>query len=252
MISQSSMFFPPLFAELDQFLQLQQSTAITTNLLTYSWPTSHFSFSLLLHITINLLFIYYACFYFCTFLHTVILPCTILSTFCTFVHFSVHLLCIYYYICFIVVVVAGCFPLLVWNGLYTYPSLHSHDTNLRQHRDLLVFKDIYQICQIKHVLPLLPSEEIVLNLLRRETKKSVYKTKNSSCQPPQCAGFHHFLQEFIPVCSHRSCSSLFAFVLKGDHSVGAHVPGPCLDFIKCKLEKILLEDNERHRLKHRN
>lgn len=53
----------------------------------------------------------------------------------------------------------------------------------------------------------------------------------------------HFLQECVPVYSHRSCCSFFAFVLKGNQSVGAHVPGPGFDLIECKLKKILLEDN---------
>lgn len=60
--------------------------------------------------------------------------------------------------------------------------------------------------------------------------------------------FHHFLQEYLPVCSHRSCCSFLAFVLKGNHSVGADVPGSCLDLIKSKLEEILLEDNKKDTL----
>lgn len=60
--------------------------------------------------------------------------------------------------------------------------------------------------------------------------------------------FLRFLQEYVPVCSHWSCCSFLAFVLKGNHSVGAHMPGPCLDLIKRKLEKILLEDNKTHTL----
>lgn len=64
--------------------------------------------------------------------------------------------------------------------------------------------------------------------------------------------FHHFLQEYVPVCSHWSCCSLLAFVLEGNHSVGAHMPRPCLDLIECKLEKILLKDNKKTVLKHRN
>lgn len=64
------------------------------------------------------------------------------------------------------------------------------------------------------------------------------------------SGFYHFLRDYVPVCSHRSCCSFLAFVLKGNHSVGAHVPGPRFDLIKCKLKKILLQHTNEDGLKH--
>lgn len=66
------------------------------------------------------------------------------------------------------------------------------------------------------------------------------------------AGFYHFLQEYVPVCSQRSCCGLLAFVLKGNHSIGAHVPGPYLDLVERKLEEILLEDKKKEGRVNRN
>lgn len=57
----------------------------------------------------------------------------------------------------------------------------------------------------------------------------------------------HFLQECVPVRSHRSHCSFLAFVQKGNHSVGAHMPGPGLDLIECKLKKILLKEKTAHK-----
>lgn len=52
------------------------------------------------------------------------------------------------------------------------------------------------------------------------------------------------LEQKLPVCSHRSYCSFLSLILKRNHSVGTHVPGPGLDLIKRKLKKILLQDRE--------
>lgn len=120
-------------------------------------------------------------------------------------------------------------------GLKQVEQLWNCDTNLRQH--------INASNMWKHTLPLLPSGEIVLNLLRREIKSLLMSTEHGGLCT--CPANIIILQEYVPVCSHGSCSSLFAFVLKGNHSVGVDVPWPWFDFIKCKLKKILLEDKSK-------
>lgn len=61
-----------------------------------------------------------------------------------------------------------------------------------------------------------------------------------------------FKRNVLPVCRKRSGCSILAFVLKGNHSIGAHLPGACFDFIKCKFEKILLEGKKIVQLKPEN
>lgn len=67
----------------------------------------------------------------------------------------------------------------------------------------------------------------------------MWRTHTPTLEIQQCR-----LEEDVPVCSHRSRCRVLAFVLKGHHSVWTHMPGSRLDFIKCKLKKVLLKDKD--------
>lgn len=85
----------------------------------------------------------------------------------------------------------------------------------------------------------------MLNLMRRETR--LFKKKHQTTETYFILTLFHFLRECVPVCSHWSHCSFLAFVQKGNHSVGAYMPGPGLDLIECKLKKILLKEKTAHK-----
>lgn len=124
----------------------------------------------------------------------------------------------------------------------TFKSYVIQSTNSKKQRQVLFLMNKHYL---KYILPLLPSGGIVLNL---KTETKILFTTTDCCGkvthiPQSPKELLHFQQEYVPVHSHRSCCSFFAFVLKGNQSVGAHVPGPGFDLIERKLKKILLEDN---------